>query len=248
MKDQLKIDSVYFIADLHLSHKHPQITKRFQSFLQHKARHARALYILGDLFEYWLGDDAALADPLANTVADGLSQLAQEGAKIYYMHGNRDFLIGEEYAERSRFEILPDPTIHDIFGQSWLLTHGDALCTDDHAYQQVRSMVRQPEWQQDFLQKSIDERIAFAEQARQQSSAHTQNADDSIMDVNADAVKDMFAQHDQSLCIHGHTHRPAVHQSDENTRIVVGDWHHNSSYLQLNQSGYKLVHGDTNEQ
>jgi len=246
MKDQQQNDSVIFIADLHLSPKHPQITNRFKTFINSKARNTRALYILGDLFEYWLGDDAA--DALAAEVAKSLSQLAQKGIKIYYMHGNRDFLIGQDFAQRCRFEILPDPTIHTIFGQQWILTHGDALCTDDHAYQQVRSMVREPQWQRDFLNKSIADRIAFAEQARQQSSAHTQAADDSIMDVNQHAVSNLFNEHQQSLCIHGHTHRPAVHIVNKNTRVVLGDWYHSSSYLEMKPSGYQLMHGAPDEQ
>ena len=246
MKNLQQNDSVFFISDLHLSPKHPQITDRFKAFIEHKARQGRALYILGDLFEYWLGDDAT--DTLAAEVAASLSQLAQHDIKIYYMHGNRDFLIGEAYAQRCQFEILPDPTIHTLFGHSWILTHGDALCTDDQAYQAVRQVVREPVWQQDFLRKSIPERIAFAEQARQKSSEHTQTASQSIMDVNQQAVSALFAEHAQSLCIHGHTHRPAVHTHEDTTRVVLGDWHDNSSYVRMHQNGYQLIHGGADEQ
>ncbi|WP_395375645.1 UDP-2,3-diacylglucosamine diphosphatase [Marinicella sp. W31] len=247
MKDQQqKSDSVFFISDLHLSPKYPQITDRFKAFIENKARHARALYILGDLFEYWLGDDAT--DALAEEVAVSLSQLAQGNTQIYYMHGNRDFLIGEEFAQRCQFEILPDPIIHTIFDRSWILTHGDALCTDDQAYQAVRRIVREPSWQQDFLLKSISERIAFAEEARKKSSQHTQTANDDIMDVNQQAVSNLFDEHAQTLCIHGHTHRPAVHRHDNNTRVVLGDWHNSSSYVLMKPNGYQLIHGAMDEQ
>lgn len=230
-----------FISDLHLCQSRPDITDWLETFIDSKARGSRALYILGDLFEYWLGDDAQ--DELARLVAKQLSSLSQSGTDIYFMAGNRDFLVGQEYAEQAGMTLLSEPTTIELNGVSTLLVHGDAQCTDDVAYQQARVMLHNPEWQKDFLSKSIPERMAFAEQARKQSQEHTQTSQMDIMDVNATAIDALFEKHQVTQMIHGHTHRPAIHQGSGNTRIVLGDWHKQASYLQCDESGFSLVHG-----
>lgn len=228
-----------FISDLHLCKQRPDITTMFKIFLNNKARHARALYILGDLFEYWLGDDAL--DETALQVAAWLKALNDAGVDIYYMAGNRDFLLGNDYAQKSGMQIIKEPHVIDVNGEPTMLIHGDAECTDDIPYQQARKMLRNPSWQVDFLSKSIPERIAFAEQARKQSQEHTQGADMDIMDVNQKAIKALFEQHNIKQMIHGHTHRPAIHEINDTKRIVLGDWHKQASYLISDESGLNLV-------
>ena len=228
-----------FISDLHLCKQRPDITKMFKTFLEDKARNARALYILGDLFEYWLGDDAT--DETASQVAIWLKALNDSGVEIYYMAGNRDFLLGQDYAEKSGMQIIIEPHLVEVNDEPTLLIHGDAECTDDAPYQQARTMLRNPAWQADFLSKSIQERIAFAEQARKQSQEHTQGADMDIMDVNQNAINALFEQHNVNQMIHGHTHRPAIHEVSGTKRIVLGDWHKQASYLISDQSGLNLV-------
>ncbi len=230
----------YFISDLHLCPERPDITAWFETFIKDKARGSRALYVLGDLFEYWLGDDALT--PLAEQVATWLKSLSDAGTQVYFMAGNRDFLIGEAYAQQAGLTLLEEPTLIDLGGTQTLLVHGDAECTDDVAYQKARQMLRNPAWQKDFLSKSIPERIAFAEQARKQSQSHTQSSQMEIMDVNQEAIQSLFEKHQVSQMIHGHTHRPAIHQHGENTRIVLGDWHKQASYLQCDDSGMQLIH------
>ncbi|WP_154224405.1 UDP-2,3-diacylglucosamine diphosphatase [Marinicella rhabdoformis] len=229
-----------FISDLHLCKQRPDITEMFKAFLDDKARHARALYILGDLFEYWLGDDAL--DETAEIVSQWLKELNSLGVEIYYMAGNRDFLLGESYANKSGMKIINEPHLIELNGEQSLLIHGDAECTDDKPYQQARLMLRNPAWQVEFLSKSIAERIAFAEQARKQSQEHTQGADMNIMDVNQNAIDALFEQHNVKQMIHGHTHRPAIHERNDTKRIVLGDWHKQASYLEYNDSGMSLVH------
>lgn len=230
--------SILFISDLHLCEQQPQITRSFLNFCKNKARHARALYILGDFFEYWLGDDAI--DKTAQTVQQVLHQLSTEGIELYFMAGNRDFLLGQAYADSCGMKIIQEPYLLDLQDQQVLLVHGDAECTDDVPYQQARLMLRNPEWQQQFLQMPINKRIEFAQQARMQSQEHTQNTQAEIMDVNSEAIQALFNQHPITTLIHGHTHRPAVHQFQGKQRIVLGDWHHQSSYLEFKKGSFKL--------
>lgn len=233
--------STYFIADLHLCEQQPQITRSFIKFCREQARHAQALYILGDFFEYWLGDDAL--DQTALLVQKELRELNQLGVQLFFMAGNRDFLLGEQYAEQCGMKLLEEPTVIDLYGEQVLLIHGDAQCTDDKPYQEVRSMFRNKDWQQQFLSKSIEERIVFAEQARQKSQEHTQHTASEIMDVNSNAINELFKSHHVKTMIHGHTHRPAIHQNNQLKRIVLGDWHHQISYLLVNESGAHLISG-----
>lgn len=222
-----------FISDLHLDETRPQIVAEFERFLREDARGADTLYILGDLFESWIGDDDD--SDLAQSAASALRRLADSGVPIFFMHGNRDFLLGDAYARRSGMKLLADPQIIDLDDERTLIMHGDTLCTDDLEYLKFRALVRDPAWQRQFLAKPLDERRAFAARARAESRSHTATAKPEIMDVNADAVAAALRTHGVRRLIHGHTHRPATHhfeldgQSAE--RIVLGDWYEQSSAL-----------------
>ena len=231
-----------FISDLHLEAQQPDIGEQFLAFLKGEARDAEALYILGDLFEVWLGDDDP--NPYYQQMKAGLRKLADTGVPIYFMHGNRDFTIGEQFCEETGAALLNDPTVLNLYGRDVLLCHGDSLCTDDVQYQQVRAMTRDPAWQAMMLAKSIEERIAFAVQAREESIARGDSISDEIMDVNADAVMATLREHNVDIMLHGHTHRPAVHDIDVDskraTRIVLGDWYEQGSIVRWNEDGPTL--------
>jgi UDP-2,3-diacylglucosamine hydrolase len=222
-----------FISDLHLDDSRPQIVELFTRFLADEAGKAQALYILGDLFESWIGDDDDATLPAR--VASALSKLREGGVPVFFMHGNRDFLLGRDYTARAGMTMLPDPSVIDLDGERVLLMHGDTLCTDDVEYQKFRGLVRDPRWQQRFLGKSLQERREFAEQARGESRKHTSSARPEIMDVNAAAVEAAMRKHGVRRLIHGHTHRPATHQlvlNDQTAeRIVLGDWYEQSSVV-----------------
>lgn len=233
-----------FISDLHLHASRPDITERFAAFLRDSVADIDTLYILGDLFEAWLGDDAA-DDKLCTLVADGLSRLSQRNVAIFFMHGNRDFLLGQHFAARCGMRILADPTVVDLQGEPTLLLHGDTLCTDDTAYQAFRGQVRNPAWQGQFLAQGIAQRRAFAEQARAASQQHQAGLDSAITDVNQLQVERTFELFGVRRMIHGHTHRPAVHRYDdkgggENLRIVLGDWYEQGSSLRVSPEGVEL--------
>ena len=222
-----------FISDLHLSDERPEITALFLRFLQNDAARARALYILGDLFEVWLGDDAVL--PAYQPVIDGISALTAGGVPVYVMHGNRDFLIGERFVQLSGCRLLEDPTVIELDGKRTLLMHGDTLCTDDVEYQHFRTQVRNPDTQRQFLALPINERIALAKHYRQESRERSRSKTEEIMDVNQGAVMDIMRRHEVYQMIHGHTHRPAVHSftldNHSAQRIVLGDWYEQASIL-----------------
>jgi UDP-2,3-diacylglucosamine hydrolase len=222
-----------FISDLHLDASRPQITRLFVEFVRDEAVHADALYILGDLFEAWIGDD--VEDETADEVASALAGLHERGVPCFYVHGNRDFLLGDAYARRARMTLLRDPSIVEIEGQRVLLMHGDTLCTDDSPYQAFRAQAHAPEWQRAFLARPIKERQAFAAQARIESQRYTRSVSDAITDVNDMAVSAALCEHDVRCVIHGHTHRPAIHRidikGDEAKRIVLGDWYEQGSVL-----------------
>lgn len=233
-----------FISDLHLAGERPHIITLFEAFLRQQASSAEALYILGDLFEVWLGDDAIPDD--YQPIIQGLKALSDQGVPIYIMAGNRDFLLGEEFPRLSGCRLLNDPCIIQLYGEPTLLMHGDTLCTDDLDYQQVRAMVRSPQWQQAFLAKSFGERVEFAREARAQSMAATQQKPEEIMDANAQAVIDALRKTKLTRLIHGHTHRPAVHRLTVDgaaaTRIVLGDWYSQESVLSVDEAGFELSH------
>jgi UDP-2,3-diacylglucosamine hydrolase len=222
-----------FISDLHLDPVRPRITELFLQFLSGEARRADSLYILGDFFEAWIGDDDP--DPHHARVMAGLHELTAVGVPVYFMHGNRDFLIGGGFARLTGCRILPDPALIELQGMPTLLMHGDTLCTDDVEYQRFRSMVRDPVWQRTFLAKPLAERRAFAAHARSESKSQTRQKTESIMDVNQQAVEKIMLQHGVTRLIHGHTHRPAVHHftamGKPLTRIVLGDWYEQKSLL-----------------
>ena len=232
-----------FISDLHLDPERPAITELFGRFVDEEARGADALYILGDLFEAWVGDD----DPsdTGAFVAGKLRGLHEAGVPVHFIRGNRDFLLGEDYARRAGMAILPDPAVVMLYGKPVLLMHGDLLCTDDVAYQAFRAQTRDPDWQARFLAQPLAARIAFAAQARAASRAHqsglqSQGTMESITDVSPATVAGTFARYGIDTLIHGHTHRPAVHDNEGGTRIVLGDWYEQGSVLRVDSGGMKL--------
>ena len=211
----------------------------FLSFLEQCAPRARRLFILGDLFEAWLGDD--VNEDYSNTVINALQQLHQQGTDIAIMHGNRDFLLGPEFVNQSGCQLIDDPTIIDLNNERVLLSHGDSLCTDDHDYQTFRQQIRNPEFQQQLLALSIEQRQQQARQYRELSKTATRQKAQDIMDVNADAVTQMMNKHQVNCLIHGHTHRPAIHAlADNKQRIVLGDWGQTGSVLIHDQNGLNL--------
>jgi UDP-2,3-diacylglucosamine hydrolase len=224
-----------FISDLHLDPARPQITELFLQFLRDEAPAADQLYILGDFFEVWIGDDDS--DPHHARVMAGLHALTRTGVPVYFMHGNRDFLIGDGFMEKTGCRLLIEPTLINLYGVPTLLMHGDTLCTDDTEYQRFRAMVRDPDWQQAFLAKPLDERRAFAAQARSESRSRTLEKAEAIMDVNQQTVEQAMLEHRVSRLIHGHTHRPAIHHFKVGgkalTRIVLGDWYEQKSLLRV---------------
>jgi len=231
-----------FISDLHLEARLPEIGEQFLSFLKGPARAADALYILGDLFEVWIGDDDP--SPYYADMKAAIRELADSGVPVFFMHGNRDFMIGEHFAEDTGVTLLADPCPVDLYGEKVLLSHGDALCTDDAEYQQVRTMVRNPDWQAMMMAKSVDERVAFARQSREQSEAHGQAMTKEIVDVNQDAVAATIREHGVEVLLHGHTHRPAVHPFHVDDRpvhrIVLGDWYEQGSLVEWDEDGPRL--------
>lgn len=234
-----------FISDLHLDPDRPRITDLFEHYLaSDEVRQAEALYILGDLVEAWIGDDDDAELP--RRIAAATRAVHDAGVPVYFMAGNRDFLLGEAFAERAGMTLLADGTVHNIQGQPTLLMHGDVLCTDDVAYQAVRQQVRSSPWQAHVLSMPLEARRALAVKAREDSRAHTGSTMESIMDVNAEAVVDTMREAGVTRLIHGHTHRPAVHELtvDGNAaqRIVLGDWYEHGSVLKLTSDGAEL-HG-----
>lgn len=235
-----------FVSDLHLCESRPEITHLFLKFLQSSAIGAQALYILGDLFEYWAGDDALEGDVHYQQVVNGIQQLVQSGTPVFFMHGNRDLLVGTEFARQSGAQLLPDPVLIDLHGRQTLLTHGDALCTDDVEYQAFRRQVREAQWQQSFLAQPLASRTAQIQAFRQRSEQEKSHKSMRIMDVNTDAVAALVRQFSYpSLLIHGHTHRMGQHQirlpHAAAERIVLGDWYDTGNYLECTSAGCEFV-------
>ena len=230
-----------FLSDLHLEDGRPEAVAWLTGFLGGPAREADAVYILGDLFEYWIGDDAL--SRTARTLAGSARELADRGVPIGFVHGNRDFLLGAAYAAQAGFDLLPETVALDLYGTPAVLLHGDTLCTDDHEYQAVRAQTRDPAWQRQLLSMSVEERLELARNARDASKTHTGNTAAEIMDVNPQAVLEAFEASGAHLMIHGHTHRPAVHEvplADGTTarRIVLADWYDHGSYLEVTPEGF----------
>lgn len=228
--------STLFIADLHLDDARPEITTLFERFLaSDEARSANAFYILGDLVEAWIGDDDDAELP--SRIARATRGLSDAGVPVYFMVGNRDFLLGETFAERAGVTLLDDGTVHEIEGVPTLLMHGDTLCTDDVEYQTVRAQVRTEAWKAQILSMSLEARRAFAAKARSDSKSRTGRIDETIMDVNQGAVEAAMSEAGVHRLVHGHTHRPAIHGFDLGgtpaQRIVLGDWYDHGSVLAI---------------
>ena len=251
-----------FISDLHLDASRAQISEQFLRFLHHECVQADALYILGDLFEYWIGDDDP--QPLAAEIAEALHTLAGSGVPIHFMRGNRDFLLGDAYAARAGLRILPDPCVVSLYGHPTLLMHGDLLCSGDTEYQTFRRQTRDLDWQRDMLAQPLPVRMALALRARAASALHQQRLSvereahgcanvasnagevrEDITDVSADTVQAIFNRYGVDRLIHGHTHRPALHSllvtGTPRTRIVLGDWYEQGSVLRVDADGFELA-------
>ena len=234
-----------FISDLHLSVERPGPNEQFFRFLHEEAARADALYILGDLFEYWIGDDGIEEDPLGRQVVRALRVLSRAGVAVFLMVGNRDFLMGAKFCEASGARFLDDPRVVEIDGKPVLLMHGDTLCTDDREYQVFRAQVRDPAWQRSTLARPLAERLALAASLREQSDLAKAGKTMAIMDVATGAVEEAFRACGRDLLVHGHTHRPArhVHLVDgrERVRWVLPDWYGTGGYLEATPKGLRAV-------
>lgn len=232
-----------FASDLHLDSEAPWAIDAFIRFLGGEARSAEALYLLGDLFEVWVGDDDD--NPDNSRACDALKALSASGVRVYALHGNRDFLLGEPFERRTGVKLLPDPVKLDLYGTPTLLSHGDVFCTDDTSYQELRSIVRKPGWQRRFLSLSLAARRELASAARAGSKAHTGRTIPTIMDVNGDAVARAMRATGTTRLIHGHTHRPAIHPGviDERPveRVVLAPWYEAASCVSVDANGLREV-------
>jgi UDP-2,3-diacylglucosamine hydrolase len=242
------VSQALFISDLHLSGERPDANQQFFRFLRDEAGRAEALYVLGDLFEYWAGDDELedpAGDPLAAEVAQGFRRLTDAGVKVRVMHGNRDFLVGKGFFAASGTQILDDPSVIRFAGKPVALLHGDTLCTDDHDYQAWRQTARSDAWQREFLSKPLAARHEAITVLREKSQQVIQAKPAEIMDVNPDAVRNAFRQLGVRRMIHGHTHRPARHEIEVDgaccERWVLPDWYGRGGYLALDDVGPRLV-------
>jgi len=231
-----------FISDLHLDPERPAITDLFLDFLGTRAVGSEALYILGDLFEAWIGDDDS--GTMNDAVCHGLKVCTEAGTPVFVMHGNRDFLLGTAFAERCGCTLLNDAARIELYSTPTLLMHGDLLCTDDTEYMSFRDMVRDPGWQAALLSKPLDERRHMAQEMRASSREQTSGKAESIMDVNAGAVGRVMTEYHVQRLIHGHTHRPAIHDLEiagqPAQRIVLGDWYEQGSVLVCSPAGCEL--------
>jgi len=233
-----------FISDLHLAPSRPEIVRLFESFLQGPATEAEGLYILGDLFEYWAGDDD-LEDPFNRRVMQAIAMCASRGTRIHFMRGNRDFLVGDAFALAGNLTLLDDPMRAELADGPALLSHGDQLCTDDLEYQAFRARVRSKAWIAEFLERPLDERKAEIEALRRRSETEKRVKSMAIMDVSERAVIETFRHHGLTRLIHGHTHRPAHHRlvvdGRDCERWVLADWYDCGSYLLSDASGIRSL-------
>lgn len=230
---------IFFISDLHLDESRPAVTQAFFDFLDTRAKGADALYILGDFFEAWVGDDDDAT--FARHIVERLRRFRDSGTPIYFMHGNRDFLVGEQFARATGATLLSDPTVIDLYGKPLLLMHGDSLCTRDREYMAFRQQARSAEWQQGLLAQPLEARRALARQLREQSKSMNSLKAEDIMDVTPDEVVEEMTKHGVQTLIHGHTHRPARHTVDLNgqcgERIVLGDWGESLWWIEAGTGG-----------
>jgi UDP-2,3-diacylglucosamine hydrolase len=232
-----------FISDLHLCGARPAITGLFLEFLRRRARKSDALYILGDLFEYWIGDEA-IEEREFQPIIRGLHELTACGTPVFVMHGNRDFLMGHGFEKATGARLLEDPAIVDLYGTPTMLMHGDSLCTGDTDYMTFRAEVRRPAWQKDFLDKSVAERNQIVRNFREISKNSTSTKKPEIMDVNQQALESVMREHRVQRLIHGHTHRPKEHVFNLDgrpaQRMVLGDWYEHGSVLRVDAQGWQL--------
>lgn len=240
-----------FVSDLHLQAALPRTTEVFLDFLRAHATHTQQLYLLGDIFEYWAGDDD-LATPYNQDIAEALKALADSGVQLFWIAGNRDFLVGQDFARAAGLTLLDDPHVITLAGRTIALAHGDAQCTDDHAYMAFRAQVRQPAYQQQFLAMPLAQRKAIIEGMRKNSQDANSAKTNEIMDVNPGAIDALFAQTGAPVLIHGHTHRPALHVlgqgQDERLRYVLPDWEYDidtprGGWVSLSADGVLHRHG-----
>ncbi len=227
-----------FISDIHLSENNPHLTNAFKVFLNESKEACTHLFILGDLFEIWIGDDDN--NSFIQDMKETLIDFTLDGPETYLIHGNRDFLIGDTFANEVGISILSDPYTLDINGMKVILSHGDFLCTDDSDYIEFRNKVRSEEWQKDFLSKSINERNEIASSLRTDSRYATSKKSLEITDVNLETVKNFLKKNKPDIFIHGHTHRPCIHKEDLSVRAVLGDWGDYGWYLAINEKNYDL--------
>ncbi len=231
-----------FVSDVHLDASAPAAVEQFLDFLETHAANAEALYILGDLFEVWIGDDEP--DAGKKVVTSALRALTTRGVACFVLHGNRDFLLGRGFCDETGCRLMQDPVVAEFDGERVLLTHGDALCIDDHSYQELRSIVRTAPWQRRFLALPLADRDLLANQARAGSRQHTSRTIPKIMDVNAGAVEQAYRVAGVRRIIHGHTHRPGIHDTSVDgipaQRIVLGAWYEQGSYLVYENGQYEL--------
>ena len=231
------------ISDLHLSPEKPHVAKAFFTFMQAKAPQAESLYILGDLFEYWIGDDAA--ELVGAKPALELMKAVSQQTKCYFIAGNRDFLVRDGFEEASGFSILDDETVVNLHGVDTLLLHGDSLCIEDVKHQQFReTMTTNKTFCDQFLQLPIDQRVAKAQEARMESGKHKSEVSMGIMDVTTSAVEDTFEKYGVQRMIHGHTHRQNTHQHGDNVRYVLGDWEKTDSIMTVSEAGISIANHD----
>jgi UDP-2,3-diacylglucosamine hydrolase len=212
-----------FISDLHLQPAHPATSKAFFDFLRQYARHAQQLYLLGDLFEYWAGDDD-ISDPFHEQIVAALRAVSDAGVAVYWIAGNRDFLVGARFAEAANVILLPETWVAEIAGHKVVVLHGDAQCTQDTKYMEFRAMVRQPAWQAQFTAMPLAQRKAIIAGLRADSRKEQSGKSYEIMDVTPQAILDVFAETGADIMIHGHTHRPALHNIEGKLRYVLPDW------------------------
>ena len=232
-----------FISDLHLDSERPSSIQQFIRFTEEEASTAAALYILGDLFEAWIGDDDT--HPGYEPIIEALASLKLRGTPCFFMHGNRDFLVGKRFAAATGCQLLAEHKIVELGDKRVLLTHGDLLCTDDKPYMDLRATVRDPNWQRDFLAKSLEERRVIADDLRDKSQIAVAEKPPEIMDVNQQTVEATMCEHEVSILLHGHTHRPGIHHFDLNgieaTRIVLGAWYEQGSVVRWDANGFQLA-------
>ena len=236
--------SSLFVSDLHLSEERPEANERFIAFVEGTAREAAALYVLGDLFEYWIGDDD-LGEPFNAVMAGFFASLVRAGVPVFLMHGNRDFLMGERFCRATGAQLLADPAVVDLAGVKTLLMHGDTLCTDDLDYQGWRLTARSPQWQREFLSQPLGTRRRTVGALRDKSREVIRAKPTEIMDVNDEAVRQAFRRHGVTRLVHGHTHRPGHHGLDVDgrrcERWVLPDWYGRGGYLEVSATKARLV-------